>query len=279
VKVRAREHFFKSSGARLFFRVWEAPGERAVVLLVHGLGEHSGRHAALAGRLREAGFSTAAFDLRGHGRSGGWRGHVDRFDQHAADLGVFRRVVEDQGRSGPRFLLGHDVGALVAVWHVVEEGPGGLDGLVLSSPAFAPRVAPGPLRLGAARLLERLAPAFPLAHGIRPESLTHDAEERRAYARDRLVQRRGSVRALLEILRAMSGMRDRGTALTLPLMVLGGHDDPVVSPDAMREFVERAGSSEKRLLLYAGLYHDVFHEIARDRAIGDLLAWLEARLP
>ncbi len=277
MKVRAREHFFKSAGTRLFFRAWEAPAARGTVLVVHGLGEHSGRHARLAARLREAGFATVVFDLRGHGRSEGPRGHLERFAQHVEDLAVFRRVMEDQGRPGARFLLGHSLGGLIAVHYLLAERPRDLAGVALSSPALAPRLAVPRAHLAVAKLLIRLPPAVRLPHGIRPEHLTHDPALAAECARDRLYQRRATPRALLEILGAMAVARAAAPQVTLPLLVLGGEDDPVVSPMALRDFVRRAGSSDKHAIVYPRLYHEVFNETEHERPLADLVDWLEER--
>lgn len=279
MNVLAREHFFKSAGTRLFFRAWEAPAARGTVLLVHGLGEHCGRHARLARRLRQAGFATIAFDLRGHGRSGGPRGHLERFDQHVEDLAVFGRVVQDQGRGGTRFLLGHSLGGLIAVHYLLAERPKDLAGVALSSPAFAPRVAVARSRLTAAKLLRCLPPAVRLSHGILPRHLTHDPGLAAECARDPLFDRRATPRALLEVLRAMEVARERAPELTLPLLVQGGEDDPVVSPMALRDFVRHAGSADKHLVIYPRLYHEVFHETERDLVLAALVDWLEEHCP
>jgi alpha-beta hydrolase superfamily lysophospholipase len=279
MKVRAREHFFKSGGARLFFRAWEAPAARGTVLVVHGLGEHSGRHARLASHLRKARFATVAFDLRGHGRSEGPRAHLERFAQYVEDLAVFQSVVEDQGRPGGRFLLGHSLGGLIAVHYWLVERPPDLAGLVLSSPALAPRFRVSPARRSLARLLVRLPPAVRLSHGIRPEHLSHDPAIAAECARDRLYQTRATPRAILAILDAMDEVRSRASELTAPLLALGGEDDRLVSPMALRDFVRQAGSADKRGIVYPRFYHEVFNEAERERPLADLTDWLDERCP
>lgn len=279
MNVRAREHYFKSGSTRLFFRTWEAPAQRGTVLLVPGLGEHSGRHGRLARRLAAAGFATVGFDLRGHGRSEGRRGDLERFEEHVEDLTVFRRVVEDQGRPGPRFLLGHSLGGLIAVHYLLAARPTDLAGVALSSPAFAPRLPVAPSRLAAAKLLVRLLPTVTMDHGIRPRHLTHDVAIVKECDRDPLFQRRATPRALLEVMRAMEEARARAREIKVPLLVLGGEDDPVVSPMALRDVFERAGSADKHVIVYPRFYHEVFHETERDHVLADLVGWLEARCP
>ncbi len=278
VRLRAHELYFRSGGERLFFRAWQAPASRATLVVVHGIGEHSGRHARLGRALREAGVTTVAFDLRGHGRSGGRPGHVERFEDHVEDLAVFRRVVEALVGPGPRFLLGHSLGGLVAVQYLLRRRPDDLAGVVLSSPALRLRVEPGEAKLRFVRLLERLLPAVAFPNQIRPEHLTHDHRIAEEYATDPLIRHRSTPRTFLETLRAMAEARERAAEVTWPLLVLGGTDDRVVSPEAARDFVQRASSPDKRLVLYPALYHEVFHEPERARVRGELLRWLAARI-
>lgn len=279
LRLIAQELFFKSGGARLSFRAWESPLGRGTVILLHDLGDHAGRHAPLAEELRERGFTTLAFDLRGHGRSSGPRGHVERFADHARDLTVFRRVAADQGRPVPQFLVGHGLGGLVAIHHLLAADPGALGGVALAAPLLRLRLEPGGGRIRVARLLARFLPGLPLRNDIRTAHLTRDpvaAAERR---RDPLVHRRTTPRAFLETLGAMAEARARADELRGPLLVLSGSEDAVVAPHAMRELVERAGATDKRLVLYPELAHDLFHDVGRERVVEDLLAWLEARIP
>lgn len=279
MRLQAQELYFKSGDARLFFRTWEAPDSRATLVLLHGMGEHSGRYAELGETLSRAGLTTAAFDLRGHGHSAGRLGHVERFEQHVDDLAVFWKVVEDLGRPGPRFVLGHSVGGLVAVHYVLRERPPDAAGLVLSSPALQVRSEAGRTMMAVAKLLDRIAPGFGLPDDIRPRHLTHDEQQAEEHARDPLVHRRTTPRTFLEMLRGMAEARDRAGEIVLPLLVLGGTDDRLFNPQAMRELVERASSPDKRLVLYPQFFHMIFHETDRERVRRDLLAWLEARIP
>ena len=277
-RLHAQEVYFKSGGERLFFRAWEAPVSSATVMLLHGIGEHSGRHARLGAALREAGFSTVAFDLRGHGRSGGRRGHVQRFDDYVDDLAVFCRVVSDQGRPGPRFLLGHSLGGLVAIHYLLRDRPEDVAGVVLASPALKLRVEAGAAKVRLAKLLDRLVPAVGVPNAIHPGHLSHDRRIAKEYARDKLVHRKTTPRSFLETLRAMAEAMRRAPEVTRPLLVLGGTDDAVVSPQAMRDFVERVSTADKRLILYDKFYHEIFHETEGERVVADLVRWVEGRL-
>ncbi|MBA2565207.1 MAG: alpha/beta hydrolase [Gemmatimonadetes bacterium] len=277
MKVEAQELYFKAGSERLCFRAWEAATARGVVVLLHGIGEHSGRQARLGRALGDAGFSALAFDLRGHGRSSGRRGHVERFEDHVDDLSVFWRIVGDQGRPGPRFLLGRSLGGLVALHFLLRDRPPGVAGLILASPALRLRLKPGRARLAAGRLLDRVLPGIGLPHDIHPRQLTHDASLAREYANDPLVQRRSSARSYLELLSAMESARARAAAVETPLLVLAGGEDPVLSPEAMGDFVRAARARDKRLIVYPRFYHEVFEEVERERPIEDLIAWLRAR--
>ncbi|MFN2433422.1 MAG: alpha/beta fold hydrolase [Gemmatimonadota bacterium] len=278
MRVRAEELYFKSDGERLFFRAWETAVPRGHAVLLHGLGEHSGRLARPAGVLQAAGLDVAAYDLRGHGRSSGGRGDLAGFDAHLRDLTIFLRVLEDQGRRGPRFLVGHGVGALVVVQQLLKRPETECAGAVLTSPALRLRVEPRAATLAAARVLARAAPALELPTDVRPAHLTRDPRAAREVVRDPLVHRRTTARAFLATLAAMEEARRLASRITQPLLVLGGLEDALVSPQAMREFVAAVGSRDRRLVLFPRLYHDLFHEVDRVVVLEEVERWVSERI-
>jgi acylglycerol lipase len=147
--------FVGAGGIELFFRSWPAPAPRGVVVLSHGLGEHSGRYHHVGRRLADAGYSTWALDHRGHGRSGGRRAFVEAFSSFVADLETFRLRVAAASGGLPTFLLGHSMGGTIATAHALDH-PGAFAGLVLSAPAWHPgRDVPRPV-VAVGRALARI---------------------------------------------------------------------------------------------------------------------------
>jgi alpha-beta hydrolase superfamily lysophospholipase len=264
--------------AQLYARAWLPEREpRAVLVISHGLAEHSGRYAELAARLVAREYAVYALDHRGHGRSSGVRANIDRFDYVVSDLGTFVGRVEREHPGAPVFLLGHSMGGAVALAVAVHK-PGGLKGLVLSAPAVAAGDAVPFFKGLMVRLLSRLSPNTG-ALTLPAAAISRDPEVVRAYETDPLVFR-GAVpaRTLTELLGAMAGFPAAAPALKLPVLVQHGTGDSLVPLASVRPVYERLGSNPRlrTLRIYEGLFHEAYNEPERDRVITDLEAWLDA---
>ena len=259
-----------AGGVRLFFRIREPDDPCGRLLAVHGIGEHSGRFDRVADSALAAGLTFCAMDMRGHGRSQGRRGHARSFDRLLLDLDRFRRRSGDGEATGPIFLLGHSLGALVVGRYVQEFGFPDLAGAILVAPfvGLAMQLPVWKLRLG--ELADRLAPALTFDNGIR-------AEDRELYDRDLLVHHRISSRLWGEMRRNSAVMMRKAEQSRAPYLVQIPGDDRVVSSMASRELADRLGG-ESRVLEYDGAFHDLYHDPAGERASTDLVGWLRQRL-
>ncbi len=269
------EHFFNArDGLRLYYRRWRPAGARGAIGLIHGFAEHCGRYDGLAGALADAGWAVAAMDYRGHGQSGGRRAHVDRFDEYLDDCHAFLDEMAADGLAEQPILLGHSQGGLIAV-RLAESAPERLSRLVLSSP-FIGLAMPVPApKAWVGRLVARWLPTLSLATGLDPAWLTHEQGIFDAYSADPLVSHRATARWFTEVTRAQQLALQAADQIELPLLVLQAGDDRLASPEATREFFRAAGSADKQLEVYEGLYHELFNETERERVMADLLAWLE----
>lgn len=274
---RGEGTFSGFDGTRLFFR-WARPEQpRGTVVVVHGLAEHSGRYGALADAVVAGGFGYYGYDLRGHGQSEGRRGDVRRFSDYVADLELFLGEAGRREGNLPLFLLGHSLGGIVAVLCALDQ-PSGLAGLIASSSVFRLRAPPSRVALIGARLLSWIAPRLRVANGLRPEQLSTDPGVVAANRADPLVQRDVTVRWVVEFFHNYSRAIEGAGNLSLPLLVLQGGDDQIAAADGARLFFESAGSTDKTLRIYPGLWHELFNEPPEDRrpVVGDLLDWLRA---
>lgn len=282
--------FTGAHGQQITYDVHRPAGTpRALVVIAHGLGEHGARYAYVAERFVDAGFLVAVPDHVGHGRSGGKRLRIRRFADFADDLDtVIDQMAGDQmagdqtggdqtGGELPTFLLGHSMGGAIALDYALDHQDK-LDGLVLSGAAVVPGDdLPAPA-IAVAKVLGRVAPWAPTS-ALDSSNISRDPEVVAAYDADPLVSR-GRIPAGLGggLLSAMQSFPDRLPSLHLPLLVLHGGADALTAP-AGSELVDRlAGSSDKKLIIYDGLYHEIFNEPERDAVIGDVLDWLEARI-
>jgi len=263
----------------IFRRCWLPPGEpKAKVVLVHGLGEHSGRYRHVAERLVAAGCAVFAADHRGHGQSQGPRAFVDRFRHLVADLDQVVDHARRTARNRPLFLLGHSMGGAVALSYAIRHQQK-LDGLILSGPAVALDGAP-PFLKPLSRILSALAPKLGM-FAIDPSAVSRNPEVVTDYGRDPLnCHGKVPARTLAEIVGFVEWLPAVLPELTLPLLVMHGGDDRLAGVAGGEMVVQRAASADKTFKLYEGLYHEIFNELPVDqeRVLGDLVQWVSARL-
>jgi len=252
--------FSNTTGEDSFFRIWRPPGEpRAGLLLVHGLGEHSGRYQHLAKALADNGITVYGYDHQGHGHSGGRTGWVASFDDFLDDLATFhRRVIDDNG-SRPLFMLGHSMGGLITTAYLLER-PLKPDFVILSGPAIVPILDPGDPT-------------------IDPSRLSKDEAIWEAYLSDPLVLRERVTQELyVRLAEGLKLLPTRAAEIDLPILLIHGGADQICSAEGARLYVEGCASHDKTIKIYADGRHEMFNETNRDEVIADLWEWMEARL-
>lgn len=259
----------------LHAKVWSAApaARRGVVVVVHGLGEHSGRYDDVAQRLAAAGWSTLAYDQQGHGLSPGRRGCVVSYDALLRDVDAARRTANDLLGDGLQVLLGHSMGANIAANYALHcDRP--IDALVLSGPLFWPKHPPSPARLRVGRLIGRLLPFVRIRAPVEAEHLTHDPDDLRRLKSDPLRHRWMSLYLITQLLARGQDALDCADRLRMPMLVLHGDDDPLADPAGSQAFVAR-NAAQASLRRYPGLLHEIFHEAGREQVFQDLLDWLD----
>jgi alpha-beta hydrolase superfamily lysophospholipase len=255
-------------------RRWSA--ERApalgVVMIVHGMGDYSGRHAGLASALAAAGFDVVAGDLRGHGAAGGARGHAERWDDLLADVESWWSVA---GSPPQVFLLGESMGGLVALdWALAH--PERVRALVLAAPAFRPGFDPPPWKLALARVALGVAPRLAQKTGIGGAQISRSREEGDAFDQDPLTHQWMTAKFFALYREAAARLATLGPLVAWPTLILGAGDDRVVSMPAIRAFAA-SNPAHIELREYPGAYHALFHDLpdVRRAAVEDLVAFLQ----
>jgi len=261
-------------GTELYARHWEPSGEvRAVVVIMHGLKDHSAHYASIAGRLAAGGYSVHAFDLRGHGRSAGPRVAPGRWTDYVDDLDRFLTDVEAKHPGKPVFLFGHSMGGAIAALTAERHQPK-LAGLVLSGPALA--IDAPPLLIALTRMSGVLSPKFP-ALKLRNADFSSDPAVVKAMDDDPLIsQPPAPARTAKGLVDGIEAIWTGIDQLTMPLLALHGSRDRLTAPSGSRALVETAPSTDKTLRIYAGFFHDLLHEPGHQQVADDLVAWLDA---
>jgi len=270
--------FVAIDGDNIAVQDWPLQAEqplRAVVILIHGLGEHAGRYERLAGRLNDWGFAVRGYDQYGHGESGGRRGSLLTDTRLLDDLADI--VDSARARMNPEIpliLLGHSLGGLVAA-RFVALALRPVDALVLSSPALELGLNPAQKLLLA--VLPKIAPNWCVGNGLDPALISHDPAVVAAYRADKLVHDRISGR--LARFMADAGPATLALAATwqVPTLLLYAGADRLVNPAGSRAFAAAAPKQVVRARSFESLYHEVFHESESEPVFTELKQWLDAQ--
>ncbi len=274
-----RSSFETADGLTLYTQHWTpSTSPKALVLLVHGYGEHCGRYSHVADTIARQKASVYAYDQRGHGRSEGPSAYVDRFEQYCDDLDNFYHYVRRQTPEVPLFLFGHSMGGLVALLYVLNRRPS-LRGLLLSAPAISVNPDIAPILRRMARVVGWLFPTLPTVRSpedsiSRDPDVVEDAENDPLNYHGRIPARTGA-----ELIRAGEEAQQRLAELQVPFLVFHGTADRLTPPSWSKRLYAEAQAEDKTLHLYEGLYHETFNEPEQEQVLEDLGAWLGQRIP
>ncbi len=267
-----------ADGQRVFLREWPVAKGRGAVLIVHGLGEHSGRYERLAQWFNQRGYDVRSYDQRGHGKTPGPRGALRHADDLLEDLAT---VYNDYAGCLPHppILLGHSMGGLVAA-RAVLDGRIAPPALLLSSPALRSWASPGLIRL--ARVLARIAPNLRLRNGLNAGKLSHDPQVESSYSGDSLRHAWVTPRLANFIFREGAACIADAASLAQPTLLLVADSDELVDPSGSRAFARNAAASgELTTRFFATLYHELFNESepGRSQVLMQLGDWLGRQTP
>lgn len=266
------------AGATLQWHEWPVDAPRAAVLLAHGYAEHFGRYHHVAAALNAKGYAVFAVDHWGHGRSEGIPGFVPSFSAYTDGVSLLRDTIAATHPGLPVFLIGHSMGGLIAVNHLIAE-QARYAGAILSGPALAPAEPPSRLMIIISRFLSRFFPRVGVL-ALDAKGVSRDAKVVAAYEADPLVYR-GKIGARLaaEMFDAMAAAQAGAGSIRLPMLILHGSEDSLAAPAGSQQFVERLGSSDKALKIYPGLFHEIFNEPEQADVLADVTHWLDGHMP
>jgi len=272
-----RSSWHDSEGIKFHLQGW-APDKRprAVVALVHGLGEHVARYAPIGEAFVEAGFALIGFDLRGHGRSGGPRGHTPSFEASMDDIGVLLNKVRARHRRLPIFLYGHSLGGSLVLNYALRRAPK-IHGVIATSPWLRAAFEPPAWKVLLARILDPIAPSYSQKWGLESAALSQNPLEVDAYDRDPLNHGLISARSFLVFTEAGRWALQHASEFPLPLLLMHGTADRITSWEASHEFAARLGR-KVTWRSWEGSYHELHNENERAVVLKMIIKWLRSRL-
>ncbi len=248
---------------------------RAIVVIVHGYGEHIGRYMHVANEFEAHGYAVYGLDHRGHGNSEGLRVHVDRFEQFVQDLKRYIEQIKEEQPNRPIFLYGHSMGSAIALAYALQY-PQDIAGLIISGSALTADEEVPALVVKLSKLLSRLIPKVHL-QPLDANLISRDADVVAAYNSDPLVVRKPfRIRLGAELLRTVQDIRQRLHELKMPILIVHGSADQLTPVSGAHVLYEQAGTDDKTLKVYEGLYHEVHNEPEQEQVLADIVDWLDA---
>lgn len=251
-------------------RDWAPEGEpRAVVVLVHGIAEHSGRYERTGALLSDSGFHVRSFDLIGHGATGGDRVDIEDWDHFHDQVGKHMSWALDQGR--PVILMGHSMGGNLALGYLIEGQPSPKL-LIVTAPALDGGAG---WQRAAAKIGAKLFPTVSIPQNIDGAALSRDPEVADEYFADPLVHTEATFRLGAALFQAMDHVRHRAHEITVPTLVLHGGADTIVPPQSTAGLGDLP-NFERRV--YPKLRHEILNEPEGPEVVQDIVDWIDENL-
>jgi len=264
--------------SNIYYQAWLPEGNvKAVLLIVHGLGEHCGRYMNVVNHFVPLGYAVYGLDHIGHGKSEGQREVVERFDDYTTTLTIYYNMVKGWQTTKPIFLLGHSMGGTIATYYLLDH-QADFQGAVISAPGIKVSDSISPATITMGKILSVIAPkAGVLALDV--NSISRDPEVVTAYVNDPLVfHGKTPARLAAEFVKTMQHITAEVDKITLPFIVIQSGQDKIVDPAGAQMLYDKAGSKDKTIKIYEGLYHEVFNEPERARVLKDVETWLAAHI-
>jgi acylglycerol lipase len=270
------EKVLAAGGLNIFVRSWRPHGvARAVVVVCHGFNAHSGQYEWVAEQLAAIGLAVYALDLRGRGRSDGERFYVEKMADYVSDVATVVALAKTRDPGLSVYLLGHSAGGVVSCIYTLDH-PSELAGLICESFAF--QVPTPDFAIAVLKGISHLAPHAHVVK-LKNEDFSRDPEVVRAMNDDPLIAHEVEpTQTVAEMARADERLKREFPRITLPVLILHGTLDKVTKPSGSQLFYDSTGSADRTLKLYDGHYHDLLHDVDKEKVMADITRWIDARV-
>lgn len=266
-------------GLNLYLQAWIPESPKAGLLLVHGLGEHSGRYEGFVKQMTSLGIAVFTFDGRGHGKSApkGPTAYMDTAEDYLKDLHALFGKAQNYLPGKPVFLFGHSMGGGLVAGYVIKYRPEA-KGVLLSSPAIKEAEGTSPILIAVSGLINRLFPRLKVLK-LDISGISRIQEEVQKYQTDPLVYQ-GNIpaRTGYELYQLMQTIQQEARGFSLPVLIIHGDADRLTNPNGSREFFEKISSEDKTLKIFPGGYHELLNDLDQEKALAVLSDWVRERM-
>lgn len=265
------------SNSQLLRGFINSPGDntRAGVILVHGIGEHTGRYTRWVKKFSEKGIAFVGVDLPGHGRSDGKRGYIKNYRVTAEMLDIIIGQYRKTFPGIPVFLYGHSLGGGIVIQYLIESNPP-VNGAILSSPFLRLAFEPARIKIVIANIMKRIMPSLIQPSGLNPKHLSHDQKVVDDYVSDPLVHDKISVSLYHSAMTAAALAFAKASEIRTPILVIHGSDDLLTSADGSLELASK--SDKITLKIFEGGYHELHNEPIKDNVFTEIMAWMDKHI-
>lgn len=255
---------------------WAVDEPKAVICLVHGLGEHCRRYDHVAAYYNERGFSVISFDNIGHGKSEGKRGHTPTYQIFLDNITVLLQTAEKEYPLLPKFLYGHSLGGNMSLTYVLKKNPK-IAGIVTTG-AFITLPKPAPkLLVGFGKIMRNIIPSLLQSNNLEVEYISRDENEVKKYLADPLVHDRLSVNMGIEILNAGEWLENYEGHIEMPVLLMHGADDGITAPGGS-ELMSKNLKGDVTFKSWEGMYHEIHNEPDQKSVFDFTLKWIESKI-
>lgn len=257
---------------------WQISGSpKAVVLIVHGLGEHIQRYEHVAAYLNKSKIAVIGYDQRGHGKSDGIRGHARSYDELINDLQNVILMTQNKYPGKPLFLYGHSFGGSIVLYYELKKPDQEINGLIVSSPGLSTAKPVSPILSSTGKILSKLWPAFQLNNGLDLAGLSHDQDVVKAYIDDPLVHDKISARLGIELIDRGKDIVSHAKDIKHPVLFIQGSQDRLVNPTINKFFCDSL-TNNKELIWREGGYHESHNEPFKLEILKNIAEWIMANI-
>lgn len=270
-----QEFNFTIYNTKFYGQFWQAEITKAVVVLAHGMGEHSGRYSHVAKKLTDSDYSVVAIDHFGHGKTEGKRGHNPNFDAVLESISKTIEKAKALFPSKPIFLYGHSMGGNVVINYVLKKKHQ-IKGVVATSPFLTLAFEPPKIKLAVGKLLQKIAPSVTMGNELDPNHISRDKSEVEKYINDPFVHDKISPNFSLTFIDTGKWAIENANKLETPLFLLHGTDDKIIDYKGSQAFADK--STLASIKLYKGGYHELQNDLCKEEMLQDVTDWLNSQL-
>ncbi len=264
------------NGNNIYAVEWPVEDARAVMGLVHGLGEHCRRYDELAAWYNERGIAVLAYDRQGFGRSEGKPGYAENYREYIDEIARLLVNCESHYPDLPVFLYGHSMGGQLLLRYLIRRHPQ-ISGAIVSAPHLQTAFTPNPLLVGLGKLLRNVYPTFTQENQLNTSLLSRTPSVKPAYEADPYTHAKITSRTGIDMLENAAELDAYRGGMKVPTLLMHGAADGITSPQGSKEFAAR-NPENLTLKIWPELYHELHLEPEREQVHQFVLAWMEPLL-